>query len=66
MVSLAMIVGDLHYKVFSPIRPYLTWLVTPIQVVVSAPQKMISWAEMHLDSREDLVAQNQSLNQELL
>lgn len=66
IVSLTMIVGDLHYKVFSPIRPYLTWLVTPIQVVVSTPQKMISWAEMHLDSREGLVAQNQSLNQELL
>ncbi|WP_072242051.1 rod shape-determining protein MreC [Marinomonas fungiae] len=66
LLSAAMIVGDLQYKVFSPIRPYLSWLVTPIQVVVGAPQKMISWAEMHLDSREDLVYQNQSLSQELL
>lgn len=61
-----MLVGDLHYKVFTPVRPYLTWLVTPIQVAVSAPQKLISWAGMHLDSREQLVSQNQSLNQELL
>ncbi|WP_269447862.1 rod shape-determining protein MreC [Marinomonas aquimarina] len=66
LLSVAMIVGELQYKLFSPVRPYLSWLVTPIQVVVGAPQKMISWAEMHLDSREDLVSQNQSLNQELL
>ncbi|MBM6549842.1 rod shape-determining protein MreC [Marinomonas ostreistagni] len=66
LLSLAMVIGDLQFRVFNPIRPYLTWLVTPIQVVVSAPQKLISWADVRLDTREALVEQNQQLNSELL
>ncbi|RDL45763.1 rod shape-determining protein MreC [Marinomonas piezotolerans] len=66
LISIAMIVADLQFKAFAPIRPYLTWLVTPIQVVVSMPQKMLSWADMRLESREGLVAQNEELNAELL
>lgn len=66
LISVAMIVADLQFKSFSPVRPYLTWLITPIQLVVSAPQKMLSWTNAHLESREDLVQTNQALNQELL
>ncbi|SBS30023.1 Cell shape-determining protein MreC [Marinomonas spartinae] len=66
ILSVAMIVGDVRYSIFAPIRPYLTWLVAPIQVVVNTPQQILFWANDHLQSREDLVKENQKLNQELL
>lgn len=65
-LSIMMIWGDARHSVFLPFRPYLSWLVTPIQLVVTMPQKVISWSFEHLASREDLVAENQALNQELL
>ena len=63
---MVMIWGDVRHSVFSPFRPYLSWLVTPIQLVVNTPQKIIAWSSEHLASRENLVAENQTLQQELL
>ncbi|WP_279526494.1 rod shape-determining protein MreC [Marinomonas balearica] len=65
-LSVVMIVTDAHYRGFATVRPYLTWLVTPIQLVVNAPKQMLSWAGDHLESREDLVLENHGLNEELL
>jgi len=61
-----MIVSDVRYSVFSHVRPYLTLIVTPIQVVVNTPQKIFYWADEHLESREGLVRENQSLQTEIL
>nr|WP_211172916.1 rod shape-determining protein MreC [Marinomonas sp. UCMA 3892] len=66
ILSMAMIIADVRYSVFSQARPYLTLLVTPIQVVVNTPQKMLNWAGEHLASREGLVKENQSLQAEIL
>ncbi|MGO2354512.1 MAG: rod shape-determining protein MreC [Marinomonas foliarum] len=66
ILSVAMIVADVRYSAFSQVRPYLTLLVTPIQVVVNTPQKMFNWAGEHLASREGLVKENQSLQSEIL
>lgn len=61
-----MIVADVRYSVFAQVRPYLTLLVAPIQVVVNTPQKSLNWAADHLGSREGLVRENQSLQSEIL
>ncbi len=66
ILSVAMIFADVRYSVFSQVRPYLTLLVAPIQVVVNTPQKVFYWADEHLASREGLVAENQSLQAEIL
>lgn len=66
LLSVAMIVADVRYGIFANARPYLTLFVTPIQVVVTAPQKALNWASEHLASREDLVQENQSLQAEVL
>ncbi len=66
ILSVAMIVGDVRYSVFVPFRSYLSWLVAPIQIVVSIPQQIIFWAVDHLQSREGLVKENQDLSQNLL
>ncbi|WP_240536987.1 rod shape-determining protein MreC [Marinomonas flavescens] len=66
ILSIMMIVADTRYSLFAPVRPYLTWLVAPIQVVVNTPQKILYWTGEHLESREGLVKENQSLNQEVL
>lgn len=66
IVSIIMIIGDTRYSLFDPIRPYLSWLVAPIQVVVNTPQKIIYWTSEHLQSREGLVKENQALSQEVL
>jgi rod shape-determining protein MreC len=61
-----MIWSDVRHSIFTPIRPYLSWLVTPIQLVVNSPQQLISWSSDHLESRENLVSENQTLNAEIL
>ncbi|MCB5160577.1 rod shape-determining protein MreC [Marinomonas algarum] len=66
LLSIAMIVADVRYAMFANVRPYLTLFVTPIQVVVNTPQKMLNWAGEHLASREELVKENQTLQSEIL
>ncbi|ETX11800.1 rod shape-determining protein MreC [Marinomonas ushuaiensis DSM 15871] len=66
IISVAMILADIRYSTFSQVRPYLTLLVTPIQVVVNTPQKLLYWSSEHLASREGLVAENQALQSEIL
>ncbi|WP_325101185.1 rod shape-determining protein MreC [Marinomonas transparens] len=66
ILSIVMVVADVRYSVFAPVRPYLSLLVTPIQVVVNTPQKVFYWSKEHLTSREGLVKENKSLNQEIL
>lgn len=66
IVSIVMIVSDIRYSIFDPFRPYLSWLVTPIQLIVNAPQKAIAWSGEHLASRESLVTENRALGQEVL
>ncbi|WP_227803903.1 rod shape-determining protein MreC [Marinomonas profundi] len=66
ILSMMMIVADIRFGAFSQVRPYLSLFVTPIQVVVNTPQKMLNWAGEHLASREDLVKENQSLQAEIL
>lgn len=61
-----MIISDVHYSLFAPVRPYLSLLVAPIQLVVSTPQKLLLWAGDHLESREELVKENKSLNEKIL
>jgi rod shape-determining protein MreC len=65
-LSVLIILLDVRTKVFAPVRPYLSWLVTPIQLLVTTPRKIVVWTGEHLESREDLVAQNQTLNAEIL
>ncbi|GAB3476321.1 hypothetical protein GCM10027340_02930 [Marinomonas epiphytica] len=66
ILSISMIVADIRFSAFSSIRPYLTLLVTPIQLVVNTPQKLFYWSSEHLASREGLVKDNQELNAEVL
>jgi rod shape-determining protein MreC len=61
-----MVWGDMGQSVFAPYRPYLNWLVTPIQVVVNTPQKLVTWSSENLVSHDILVEQNKALNEELL
>ena len=66
VLSIVMIVADIRYSAFASIRPYLTLIVTPIQVVVNTPQKIFYWSSEHLASREGLVKDNNKLNAEVL
>lgn len=66
VLSVVMIVADIRYSAFASIRPYLTLIVTPIQVVVNTPQKIFYWSSEHLASREGLVKDNNKLNAEVL
>ncbi|MEP3351377.1 MAG: rod shape-determining protein MreC [Marinomonas sp.] len=66
ILSLAMIIADIRFSVFSHVRPYLSLLVTPIQMVVNTPKQAFIWAGEHLESRESLVRENQSLQSEIL
>ncbi|MDB4837502.1 rod shape-determining protein MreC [Marinomonas sp.] len=66
LLSVLMIFADVQHNTFSQFRPYLTLLITPIQVVVNTPKKAVSWVGEHLVSREDLIKDNQLLNSEIL
>lgn len=61
-----MIFADVHLNAFSQFRPYLTLLITPVQIVVNTPKKAVAWIGEHLVSREDLIAENKLLNAEVL
>ena len=66
ILSIAMIVADVRYSLFTPVRLYFTWLVAPIQVIAYTPHKIFYWTTKRLQNREDLVKENQFLNQEVL
>lgn len=61
-----MAYADAKHALFAPVRPYLSWLVSPIQVLVNIPQKTIFWGAEHLASREYLVSENERLSQDVL
>lgn len=61
-----MAYADLKHSVFAPVRPYLSWVVSPIQVIVNIPQKVIFWGTEHLASREYLISENRRLSQDVL
>lgn len=61
-----MAYADVKHDLFASVRPYLSWFVSPIQVLVNIPQKTIFWGAEHLASREYLVSENQRLSQDVL
>lgn len=61
-----MAYADVKHSFFAPVRPYLSWLVSPIQVVVNIPQQTIFWTIDHIASREFLISENQRLSQDVM
>ncbi|MCW8996104.1 MAG: rod shape-determining protein MreC [Psychromonas sp.] len=65
-LSLALLIADSKYDFFASSRIYLNSLVSPIQYVADAPQKLFSTISENLMTREALKERNQQLEKENL
>jgi len=63
---LFLLIADSQFHIFSSFRVYLNSLVSPIQYVADAPQKMFSAASESLTTRQALLVRNQQLEKENL
>jgi len=63
---IGLLIADSKFDLFSSIRIYLNSIVTPIQYVADAPQKMIRSLSENVMTRQALVDRNQQLEKENL
>ncbi|TEW54332.1 rod shape-determining protein MreC [Psychromonas sp. RZ22] len=62
----ALLIADSQFKLFASARVYLNSIVSPIQYVADAPQKMFSSLSENLMTRQALLERNQQLEKENL
>ena len=65
-LSLILILGDSQFNLFSSSRIYLNSLVSPMQYVADAPQKLFSALSENLMTRQALKERNQQLEKDNL
>jgi len=66
VLAVALLIADNQYNLFSSIRIYLNSIVSPVQYIADAPQKLFSTLSENLMTREELKERNQKLEKENL
>ena len=66
VLAVALLVADNQYNLFSSVRIYLNSIVSPVQYIADAPQKLFSTLSENLMTREELKERNQKLEKENL
>jgi rod shape-determining protein MreC len=65
-LSFLLLVADSQYNLFSTVRVYLNSLVSPVQYIADAPQKLFTTLSENLLTREALKERNQQLEKDNL
>lgn len=66
VLALVLLLGDSQFNLFASSRIYLNSLVSPIQYIVDAPQRLFSALSENLVTRQALKARNQKLEKDNL
>ena len=66
VLSLALLVSDGLYGIFSPVRSVLTTFVSPIQYIASLPASLLNASSNRIISQEELIAENDLLIQQMM
>lgn len=66
VLSLALLVSDGLYSLFTPVRSVLTTLVSPIQYIASLPASMLNASTNRIISQEQLIAEKDLLIQQMM
>lgn len=66
VLSLALLVSDGLYSLFTPVRSVLTTLVSPIQYIASLPASMLNASTNRIISQEQLIAEKDLLIQKMM
>jgi len=61
-----LLIADSQFNIFTSVRVYLNSIVSPIQYVADAPQKIFSAASESLTTRQVLMQRNETLEKENL
>lgn len=65
IISLAAIVADSRFGVFSHVRVYLSSLVSPLQYMANAPGTLLDTMSTQVQTRADLIEQTKQQEQQL-
>ena len=66
IISVAAIVADSRFGVFSHVRVYLSSLVSPLQYIANAPGTLLDTMSTQVQTRADLIEQTKQQEQQLL
>jgi rod shape-determining protein MreC len=66
VLSLALLVSDGLYGLFTPVRSVLTTLVSPIQYIASVPASLLNASSNRIISQEQLIEENDLLIQQMM
>lgn len=66
VLSLALLVSDGLYGIFTPVRSVLTTLVSPIQYIASVPASLLNASSNRIISQEQLIEENDLLIQQMM
>ncbi len=66
VVSISLMVADLHSKTFTRVREYLDTAIGPVLYAVNGHQTLLDKISENLSIRSQLITENQVLKQELL
>ncbi|MFQ2766430.1 rod shape-determining protein MreC [Aeromonas caviae] len=65
IISVAVIVADSRFGVFSHVRVYLSSLVSPLQYIANAPGTLLDTMSTQVQTRADLIEQTKQQEQQL-
>lgn len=65
IISVAAIVADSRFDVFSHVRVYLSSLVSPLQYIANAPGTLLDTMSTQVQTRADLIEQTKQQEQQL-
>lgn len=65
IISIAAIVADSRFGVFSHVRVYLSSLVSPLQYIANAPGTLLDTMSTQVQTRADLIEQTKQQEQQL-
>ncbi|MGB6188349.1 rod shape-determining protein MreC [Aeromonas molluscorum] len=65
IISVAAIVADSRFGVFSHVRVYLSSLVSPLQYIANAPSSLLDTMSTQVQTRSDLIEQTKQQEQQL-
>lgn len=66
IISVAAIVADSRFGVFTHVRVYLSSLVSPLQYIANAPGTLLDTMSTQVQTRADLIEQTKQQEQQLL
>ncbi|WP_100643544.1 rod shape-determining protein MreC [Alteromonas facilis] len=66
VMSIALIVADHKFDSFNTARGYLNSLMSPLQYIANLPGELLNWSAERVTSQQQLIAENEYLNNQLL